>query len=68
MRSSPLFMATLYFVLGSVFTYLAVTSVETTIWNFYTLLLIVMATFDFGLALRLILLNIRLRKLKMPKK
>ncbi|WP_028401933.1 YdiK family protein [Ectobacillus panaciterrae] len=68
MRSSPLFMATLYFVLGSIFTYLAITSVEHTIWNFYTLLLMLMATFDFGLALRLILVNFRLKRIKGPKK
>ncbi|MDG4658331.1 YdiK family protein [Ectobacillus antri] len=55
MQRSPLFMATLYFILGSIFTYLAVTSVQDTIWNFYTLLLVAMATFDFGLALRLVI-------------
>ncbi|MFX3624048.1 MAG: YdiK family protein [Ectobacillus sp.] len=62
MRTSPLFMATLYFLLGCVFTYLAVTSVEETIWNFYTLLLIVMATFDFGLALRLTFAKLRTKR------
>ncbi|MEI4832572.1 YdiK family protein [Bacillus sp. FJAT-53711] len=54
MRNSPFVMATLYFLLGCIFTYLAITSVEDTIWNFYTLLLSVMATVDFSLALRLI--------------
>lgn len=57
MKTSPLFMATLYFLLGCVFTYLAVTSVQNTIWNFYTLLLAGMATIDFNLALRLIIIN-----------
>jgi hypothetical protein len=68
MRSSPLFMGTLYFLLGSVFTYLAITSVEDTIWNFYTLLLIFIATLDFGLALRLLFLNYKLKKWKNPKR
>ncbi|MGG2067496.1 MULTISPECIES: YdiK family protein [unclassified Bacillus (in: firmicutes)] len=54
MRNSPFVMATLYFLLGCIFTYLAITSVEDTVWNFYTLLLSVMATVDFSLALRLI--------------
>ncbi|MFD0769379.1 YdiK family protein [Bacillus sp. CGMCC 1.60114] len=54
MRNSPFVMATLYFLLGCIFTYLAITSVEDTIWNFYTLLLAIMATVDFNLALRLL--------------
>ncbi|PGZ95336.1 hypothetical protein COE51_20780 [Bacillus pseudomycoides] len=54
MRNSPFVMATLYFLLGCIFTYLAITSAQDTIWNFYTLLLSVMATVDFSLALRLI--------------
>ncbi|MBO9131420.1 YdiK family protein [Bacillus sp. 165] len=62
MRSSPLLMGSLYFLLGSVFTYLAIMSVENTIWNFYTLLLIFIATLDFGLALRLLILNRRINK------
>ncbi|MEI4804527.1 YdiK family protein [Bacillus sp. NPDC077411] len=54
MRNSPFVMATLYFLLGCIFTYLAITSVQDTIWNFYTLLLAVMATIDFNFALRLL--------------
>ncbi|HDX9580009.1 YdiK family protein [Bacillus cytotoxicus] len=54
MRNSPFVMATLYFLLGCIFTYLAITSVTDTIWNFYTLLLAVMATVDFNLAIRLL--------------
>ncbi|MCP8971374.1 YdiK family protein [Ectobacillus ponti] len=54
MRGSPRFMAVLYFLLGCVFTYLATDSIKTSVWEFYPLLLIVMATFDFGLAIRLL--------------
>lgn len=54
MRNSPFVMATLYFLLGCIFTYLAITSVKDTVWNFYTLLLAVMATVDFNLAIRLL--------------
>jgi hypothetical protein len=61
-------MAALYLILGGIFTYLAVISVEDTIWNFYTLLLMVMATFDFGLAVRLILLHRRTKHINRQKK
>ncbi|MGG2017054.1 YdiK family protein [Bacillus sp. S10(2024)] len=54
MRNSPFVMATLYFLLGCIFTYLAITSVKDTIWNFYTILLAIMATVDFNLAIRLL--------------
>ncbi|WP_020063195.1 YdiK family protein [Bacillus sp. 123MFChir2] len=54
MRNSPFVMATLYFLLGCIFTYLAITSVKDTIWNFYTILLAVMATVDFNLAIRIL--------------
>ncbi|WP_416829658.1 YdiK family protein [Ectobacillus polymachus] len=57
LRNSNIFMAIIYLLFGGIFTYLAITSVETTIWNVYTLLLIIMATFDFGLAIRLIFLK-----------
>ncbi|MDM5153074.1 YdiK family protein [Bacillus sp. DX1.1] len=64
MRNSPLFMAALYFLLGCIFTYLAIINVEDTIWNFYTLLLAGMATIDFNLALRLILVKFKTKTKK----
>ncbi|MEH7463719.1 YdiK family protein [Bacillus thuringiensis] len=54
MRNSPFVMATLYFLLGCIFTYLAITSVKDTIWNFHTISLAVMATVDFNLAIRIL--------------
>ncbi|MEY8351525.1 YdiK family protein [Bacillus cereus] len=57
MRNSPLFMAALYFLLGCIFTYFAIINVEDTIWNFSTILFAAMATIDFNLALRLILVK-----------
>lgn len=57
MRNSPLFMAALYFLLGCIFTHLAIRNVTDTIWNMWTILFAVMATIDFNLALRLILVK-----------
>ena len=57
MRNSPLFMAALYFLLGCIFTRFAITNVTDTIWNMWTILFAVMATIDFNLALRLILVK-----------
>ncbi|WP_410985677.1 YdiK family protein [Bacillus cereus] len=62
MRNSPLFMAALYFLLGCVFTRFAITNVTDTIWNFWTLLFAAMATIDFNLALRLILVKFTKKK------
>ena len=57
MRNSPLFMVALYFLLGCIFTRFAITNVTDTIWNMWTILFAVMATIDFNLALRLILIK-----------
>ncbi|MGR5959295.1 YdiK family protein [Bacillus cereus] len=62
MRNSPLFMATLYFLLGCIFTRFAITNVTDTIWNVWTILFAVMATIDFNLALRLILVKFTKKK------
>ncbi|MEH7458618.1 hypothetical protein CON65_24160 [Bacillus pseudomycoides] len=62
MRNSPLFMAALYFLLGCVFVRLAIMNVTDTIWNPWTLLFAAMATIDFNLALRLILVKFTKKK------
>ncbi|MBM7553260.1 YdiK family protein [Thalassobacillus pellis] len=62
MRTSPLFMASLYFIMGLVFTYIAAQSVEDTIWNFITIFLAILATFDFAVSIRLFNLHLRLKK------
>ncbi|WP_226035511.1 YdiK family protein [Aquibacillus saliphilus] len=67
MRTSPMFMASLYFGMGVVFTYIAVQSVEDTIWNFMTILLAFFATLDFVVAFRLIGLHLRVKKSKRKK-
>jgi len=62
-RTSPLIMAFIYFVMGVLFTILAIGSVEDTIWNFSTVLLMLVATFDFGVSIRLFLLNNKIKKM-----
>lgn len=64
MRASPLFMAMLYFFIGALFTYLAIQSVEDTIWNWTTVILSIVATFDFAISIRLIGLHIRIKNSK----
>ncbi|MDL4841954.1 YdiK family protein [Aquibacillus rhizosphaerae] len=64
MRTSPLFMASLYFGMGVLFTYIAIQSVEDTIWNFITILLAFFATLDFVVSMRLFKLHIKITKAK----
>ncbi|HHW38722.1 MAG TPA: YdiK family protein [Bacillales bacterium] len=55
MRTSPYTMALIYVAMGALFTYLAIQSAEETIWKFSTVLLMMIATFDFSTAIRFIL-------------
>ncbi|MRH44883.1 DUF4305 domain-containing protein [Aquibacillus halophilus] len=64
MRTSPLFMASLYFGMGVVFTYIATQSVEDTVWNFMTILLAFFATLDFVVSFRLFKMHFKLKKSK----
>ena len=64
MRTSPLFMASLYFVMGVVFTSIAVHSVEDTVWNFFTIALAFFATLDFAVSIRLFRLHAKIKKAK----
>lgn len=58
---SPFFMSTIYFIMGAIFTYIAVQSVEETIWNFTTIILAVVATFDFAVGIRLFGLHVKIK-------
>ena len=57
MRISPLRSAIFYLLLGGLFTYIAIQSVEDTVLNFVTIMLATFATIDFVLAIRLIKLH-----------
>lgn len=54
MRRSPLFSGFIYILLGCLFTYFAVEDVTQNGWGFFSYLLVILATFDFGSGLRII--------------
>ncbi|QDP39169.1 YdiK family protein [Radiobacillus deserti] len=64
MRTSPLFTASLYFFIGILFTYLAITFVEDTIWNVTTILLLLFATTYVVISIRLFLLHLAIKRAK----
>lgn len=55
MRRSPLFSAFIYIVLGSLFTYFAIHDVQQNGWGFFSYLLVLLATFDFGSGIKIFL-------------
>lgn len=54
MRRSPLFSSFIYIIIGSLFTYFAIQDVAQNGWGFFSYLLVLLATFDFGYGLRVI--------------
>ncbi|WP_223703379.1 YdiK family protein [Sutcliffiella deserti] len=63
MRFSPLNMFFFYGTMGLLFLYLAIASMEESIWEWQTLLLMLIATFDFGVAIRAYLLHKKLKNI-----
>ena len=62
-RSSPFTMGVIYLIMGVLFTYLAIGSAQETVWNFSTILLVLVATFDFGVSIRMFLLGKKIKKM-----
>ena len=62
-RSSPFTMGVIYLIMGVLFAYLAIGSAQETVWNFSTILLVLVATFDFGVAIRMFLLGKKIKKM-----
>jgi hypothetical protein len=54
MRRSPFVSGIIYFVLGGLFTYFAIGEVQENGWGFFSYLLVILATFDFGSGIRII--------------
>jgi hypothetical protein len=54
MRRSPFVSGIIYIVLGCLFTYFAVEDVNQNGWGFFSYLLVLLATFDFGSGIRII--------------
>jgi hypothetical protein len=59
MRRSPLFSGFIYLFLGTLFTYFAIDHVQTSGWGFFGYLLVLLATFDFGSGVKMILFHLK---------
>jgi hypothetical protein len=59
MKRSPLFSGFIYLVLGALFTYFALDDVEKNGWGFFSYLLVLLATFDLGSGLKMIVFHFR---------
>jgi hypothetical protein len=68
MKTSPFFMGFIYFAMGTLFTYLAIESAGEDIFTFPTILLMVIATFDYAVSLRLFTLKMRYKKITTKNK
>ncbi len=64
MRKSPYMIGLLYLGMGIVFTVIAIQSKTENSWNFYTIILMLVATFDFGVSIRMFRLGKRIKKVK----
>ncbi|WP_188207160.1 YdiK family protein [Alkalibacillus aidingensis] len=64
MKVSPMFLAWIYILMGILFMYLAIQSADETIWNFATIIFALIATFDFGVAIRLVGVHQAMKKSK----
>lgn len=64
MKTSPIFMAVLYFGMGVAFTFIATQAVEETIWNATTIILAIVATFNIAVSIRLFNLHLKIKKSK----
>lgn len=62
-RTSPFAMGIIYLLMGVLFTYIAIGSASETVWNFSTILLALVATFDFGIAIRMFALHSKIKKM-----
>lgn len=68
MKLSPKVAAVIYFAMGILFTFMATKTAGETIWNVPTVLLMVFATFEFGVAIRLTIIHFKLKKKNDDKK
>lgn len=64
MKRSPLFSGIIYLILGLLFTYFAVQNVNHQGWGFLSYLLVIIATFDLGSGIRMILFHFKLKNVQ----
>jgi hypothetical protein len=68
MRTNPISMGIFYLTMGLLFTYLAINSAENGVFSFPTIVLMLIATFDIGVAIRMFTLSRKIKKMKDKKK
>lgn len=69
MRQSALFSGFLYILLGIVFVFFAIQDLKQNgEWGFFTYLLVILATFDIGSGIRMILFHQKLKSIQKNKK
>ena len=59
MRRSPLFSGLIYILLGGLFVYFAIDDVQANGWGFFSYLLVILATFDVGSGIKMIVFHIK---------
>jgi len=62
MRQSPLGSGILYLLLAALFTYFAIQNVQEGGWDFFSYLLVILATFDLGSGLKMIAFHFKIKK------
>ncbi|MFD2680032.1 YdiK family protein [Bacillus seohaeanensis] len=68
MRRSPLFSGVIYLLLGVLFTYIAIQTVNDSGWGFFTYMLIFLATLDIGSGFRMIGIHFKIKNAMNNKK
>jgi hypothetical protein len=67
MRRSPLVSAAIYILLACLFTYFAIDNVNKNGWDIFSIILVLLATFDFGSGIRLIMIHFKLKNMQNKK-
>lgn len=68
MRRTPLISGVIHIILACLFTYFAIDNVNEYGWDFFSYVLVLLATFDFGTGLRLVALHFKLKKILQQQK
>lgn len=63
MRITPMFSGIIHIILACLFTYFAIGNVNEYGWDIFSIILVLLATFDFGSGLRMIALHFKLKKI-----
>ncbi|MGM0847363.1 MAG: YdiK family protein [Bacillota bacterium] len=68
MRRSPLFSGILYILLGVLFTYFAIINVNDNGWGFFSYLMVLLATLDFGSGIKMVAMHFKIKNQLKDKK